>query len=257
MEQEMKQQSIYFDANAVFELLALLQQQGQNEQIQMIQNLSSTIALLDNNLTTAMEELKAVKAQLYAVPKTTLKETAIKQVEKVDNGLQSLKNQLDTIKAKFIATAQNVVNAVKDTGIVALDKTSEFIHLKENLNAFYSGVKNTIAKVDKSIDTLNAVTQEANSAIKHIKNVGRAMTGKERNHSMAHPSDNVAKPLKAVRKMLVSTGNKSLGTISNTERLANRSKQIQAEKPSVLKKLKEQKAEKSEPKPTKAKEMAI
>lgn len=259
MEQAVKQQEMYVDAGAVFELLALLSQQGQAEQIQMIQNLSTTIAVMENNLNAALTELKEVKAQLNQAPKTTVKDNAVAQVKKLESSLQRLKNQLSAIKEKFVATAQSIVDAVKETGITALDKTSEFLHLKENLTTLHNSVKSTIAKVDKNISTVNAMTQEANAAGKHIKNIGRAIMGKERDSSMAQSAESMVSPLKAMRKMLVSMGNKSLGAIGHVENLSKRAEQIQAEKPSVLQKLKEQKTNIIEPKinNAKSKEMAM
>ena len=245
---------ILVDIGAVQQLINLLEQNHKADKLATVQGLVDTINTIENNLNTAMAQLKTVKAQLenttITIPQSTVKEVAIQQVSKLESGFKKLKNQLNVIKGKFVGTAQNIVDGVKDTGISALDKTSDFMNLKENLTTLNEGISKNISKVSKNISTINSMTQELNAATKHFKNVGKAMTGKERDGTMAQASEGMVKPLRAVKKLLVNMEQTSANAITSVDKLAKRAgrEQTQEDKPSILQKLKNAKTDMSEPK---------
>ena len=261
METIKETKGVFIDTEVVNQLLDLLKQNQKVNELSTVQDLSDSINFIENSLNSAINELQNVKAQLNintpTVSKSKLNQTNIKQVEKLATGVERLKNQLNIIKRKFIGTAQNIVDSVKEKGISALDKTSEFISLKEKLTALNEGINNNISKVDKNIKTINAMTQEFNAASKHIKNVGRAMTGKERDGTMVNASESMVKPLRKVKRILVSIEKKSANSIAKVESLSKRAGR--EEKPSVLQRLKAEKANISEPTVVnhKSKEMSL
>ena len=249
----------FVDVAAINQLAELLVKNRQTEQLEVVQGLVDTINTIEKALNVAMAELQSVKSQLHKqqLPTSSVKNKVLEDVQQLESGLKKLKNQLNLIKHKFATTAQNVVDAIKEKGVSALDKTSEFMSLKENLTVLNTGIRNNISQVNKNINTINSMTQELNAATKHIKNIGRAMTGKERDGDMAQASANMVKPLQAVKKMLVAMERKSANSVEKIEALSKRAGREQ--RPSVLKQLKEEKAKPIEPTTDKprAKEMAL
>ncbi|WP_313523815.1 DUF6674 family protein [Anaerotignum sp.] len=260
-----QQDNILIDAQAVNQLVHLLKQNNQTEKAQATQSLMDNITLIEKTLNTAMAELQAVKAQL---PIDISDKTAVAQpvhqelqaqISIMENGLKKLKEQLDTIKEKFMGTVQNILDGVKENGVLALNKTSELLSLQDNLTAFHGSVKNSITRLDKTIGTVNAVTQEFGAAVKHTKNMGRAIIGKERDNEMAVQSETAIKPLKAIKKMMMGIEEKTSSALGNVEKLSSRADLIKEKKPSVLKQLKEEKEKLATASPAtpKSKEMAI
>lgn len=243
---ETKQQNtVSIDIQAVNRLVSLLKDNNQTEKAQATQDLVKNIAFIEESLNTIMAELQAVKKQLnFDTVNTTVQPShkALKsQVSAMENSIQKLKEQLNVIKEKFIGTVQNILDGVKENGVIALNKTSELLSLKDNLTAFNDGVKNNLTKLNKTIGTVNSVTQEFHAAVKHTKNIGRAITGKERDDEMAVPSETAIKPLNTIKKMMIDIEEKTSSAIGNIEKLSSCADLIKEKKPSVLKQLKEEK----------------
>ncbi|MGL4791729.1 MAG: DUF6674 family protein [Anaerotignaceae bacterium] len=258
-----QQDIVSIDIDAVNQLTSLLNDNNQMEKAQAMQDLVKNFAFVEDSLNTAMAELQAIKKQLNLdMVNTTIQPSnkALKtQVSVMENSFQKMKEQFNDIKENLISTVQNLVDDVKENGVLALDKTSQFILLKDNLTAFHNSVKNNITNINKTIKTVNAITQEFNAAVKHTKNIGRVIRGKERDSEMNVPSETAVKPLKAMKKVMIGIEGKTGSAIGTVEKLSAYADLIKEKKPSVLKQLKEEKENivTANPPNTKDKEMAI
>ena len=244
------------DIGVIHHLIKMLEDNRKLEQLESMVGVFDAITTIETNLNAAMAELHDVKTRLNLEHPS-----AMEEVQKMESGLQRLKNQLNGMKQKFVDTAQHIVQAVKEKGISALDKTSEFVSLKENLTALSEGINGNILSIEKGINTINSMTQELNAVVKHTKNISKAMTGKERDGTMAQASETMVKPLQAVKKMLIAMDNKSVHAVSRVDALSQRANRGKSQegKPSVLQGLKDGKANTKEPtapKP-KSKEMEL
>ena len=258
-----KTDKIFIDAQAVNQLINLFKGNNQTEKAQATQDLVNNIVFIEESLNSAMAELQAVKKQLnfdiYNKADTNSAQMVNAEIAKTETLLHKLKEQLNTIKEKFIGTVHNIVDGVKDNGVLALNKTTELLSLKDNLVGLNEGIKKGISRIDKNIETVNAVTQEFNATVKHTNNIGKAIVGKERDNEMALPSETAIKPLKGIKKIMVGIEDKTTSAIESVDRLSDKATVIKEKKPSVLKQLKEEKEKQVNVNPVKpkSKEMAI
>lgn len=252
--------NVTMDMKAVNQLLELLKENQKTQEIGMIQNLSSTINDMESNLISMFSQLQDVKNQLNMVtvtpPMQEVKQAAIKEVEKSEKSLDKLKGQLNGVKKKFMDTVKTTLDKTKETGVLALDKLSEFTGMKQNLIYLNSAINHSVGNLDKSIASVNALSVELNATGSHLKNIGRVIIGKDTQEHISEGKGIFAKPLEGVKKSLITMKEKSNIVISKLDNLyKEKNKQpeikplIEPQKPSVIEKLKE----KPQPKQVKVK----
>ena len=68
---------------------------------------------------------------------------------------------------------------MKERGISALDHAARFFHIKPGLTAMRNNINEGIQADEKAISSIEAVSAEYHEAGRHVKNIGRALMGKE------------------------------------------------------------------------------
>jgi hypothetical protein len=123
------------------------------------------------------------------------------------------------------------VNAFKEKGITALNNVSQFFNIKPSLENLCNELNKGIQQDDKTITKIEAASTEYHQAGRHLKNIGRAIIGKELIQE-ANPNGKLAKaltaPYRAERKCLSAIKNCAEKAISTISRLEER-----ADKPSI------------------------
>ena len=90
-----------------------------------------------------------------------------------------MREKLTALKQSVIEGCKNAVAAFKEKGITALDNIARFFKVKPILEAIHTGADKTAGQTDKAVANIEAASKRYHEAEKHIKNAGRAITGKE------------------------------------------------------------------------------
>lgn len=272
------------DNEAVQEFLKLLME-NTPERGQDYSTMLWQVDGMTRQLEQALNELQAVKQELSKMQENPVKRTVSRIVQGMEQKIHALQERLSGVKDTIVENAKQVVESIKQTGISALDKTVSFLGIGKALNAMQENLSQTMADTAKSIEKLETIGHELRSVGGHIKNVGRAVIGKEQ-HRIDGGTEGrfqaaVLAPMRKEKKLLGQLNNMVLAAIGGVERLeqaAGRNKEQpeteepqqteelegepaprnpeKKEKPSVLKDLQEMKtqaAAHTAPAPDKAK----
>lgn len=146
--------------------------------------------------------------------------------------------------------------AVKQHGISALNKAADFLGIKKALAEMKGNVQDAIASTQGSIDRINAIGSELHALNEHAKNLGRALTGKERKELTQRNEDKgvlaaIAKPLKRHKATLEGMEKNIDRAMARVERLEQAAaKGREKEKPSIREEIKAAKKPEQEKKQT-------
>jgi predicted nuclease with TOPRIM domain len=214
------------------------------------------VGAMEKQLEAAVNELAAMRQELAEAQRQNhpVKNTLQKAVITTQSQVLDLRDKLTTIKENIISGCKAAISAFKEKGITALDSVARFIKIKPMLETMRNGLDKNIASADKVIAKIEAVSAEYHEIGKHLKNMGRAMTGKEAIQE-AKPAGMVAEafeaPYKAERKILVSMKTSVESAIGGMARLEEKAAE---RKPSIKKtlddlseKVEREKAERSAP----------
>lgn len=259
------------DNEAVQEFLKLLMENASAKG----QDYSTMLWQVDGmarQLEQALNELQTVKQELSKMQENPVKKTVSRIVQGMEQKIHALQERLSEVRDTIVENAKQAVESVKQTGISALDKTVSFLGIGKALNAMQEDLSRTMADTAKSIEKLETIGHELRSVSGHIKNVGRAVIGKEQHHVDGGTEGRfqaaVLAPMRMEKKILGQINNMALAAIGGVERLeqaAGRNKEQPEteepqqteelegesalhtpetkEKPSVLKNLQEMKAQ--------------
>lgn len=229
----------------VKELLALLkenQSPAGNELLEAIGHVSE----MEKQLASAVDELKAMRQDLEKMQNNPLKTALQKSVIVLQDRILALRNSLAELKAGIIEGCKNTLAAVKEQGISALDNAARFFHIKPGLEALRNNINEGIKADEKAISRIEAVSAEYHEAGRHVKNIGRALMGKEavqEAKAVGKLAKTVQAPYRAERACFLAA-RKGLGkAVASLDRLEHAAEK----QPSILKTMQEHK-EKNPPK---------
>ncbi len=194
---------------------------------------------------------------------------------KLESKAHQLKETLDGLWKKIAGCAAAAVEDFKEAGVSALDKAVAAIGVKSVLESMQEKISGMIADTKQNIEKVENIGHELRSAGGHLKNAGRAMTGKETQEVDGGQEGRfqsvILAPMRAMEKLLSSMNNSTLAAIGGVEYLeqtAEAAREHQAEraaekpgkrlekKPSIRQALRQNQAEiadKSAPAPDKEK----
>ena len=227
----------------VKELLDVLQKHnapGAEELMGMIAN----TAKIEQQLAAAVAEMTAMRHELAAIREENhpMRNALQNAVTAIQEQIRALREQFETLKANIADGCKNALAAFRERGAAALDGTAKFFKVKPALEAIAKSCDEAAKENTKSINKIEAVSKEYHQAGQHIKNIGRAMTGKDLLTS-AKPVGKLAKtvqaPLKAARTCNTAMGNAARNAVKNLSRLekpADRPKPIKEQLDAAAKK---------------------
>lgn len=235
--------------NNVEKLAEILRDNGKEQQALEITGLMDYVNNLEKQLGVVMVALNNVKVQLEdthdpLVHPQAQASSMRNHINKVLDSVETMQLQIMAVKEKIIQTAKSIVTDFKDKGVAALDSMAEFSGIKQALTAINENINKNIQVMDKAINKVNAVSQEFNATVKHTKNVFRIISNKERIKDEAHPSQNLVKPLHAVKQALAKADSASKSAINKLDLLATKAVE---RKPSVLQAIQQHKEQNKAP----------
>ena len=163
---------------AVRELLEVMKQHnspGRGDLLAMCQQ----IAGLEQQLNSALEELSVMRQELAQARESPVKRALQKTVaglEKVTNGLWG---RLDSLKEKVVEGCKKTLAAFRERGVSALAHTAEFLHIRPALEGISRELEKNIVFDDRALSIIEAASKEYHEAGRHLKNIVRAVQGRE------------------------------------------------------------------------------
>lgn len=233
----------------VKELLALLKENQSPAGKELLEAINH-VSEMEKQLASAIDELKAMRQDLEHMQNRPLKTALQKAIIALQDNILTLRDSLAELKANIIEGCKNTLAAVKEHGITALDNASRFFHIKPGLQALRDNINKGIQVDEKAIAKIEAVSAEYHEAGRHLKNIGRALTGKEAVQE-ARTTGKLAKavqaPYRAERSCYLAARNSLDKAVSSLDRLEHAAEK----QPSILKTVQEYK-KKSPPKKQKS-----
>ena len=186
---------------------------------------------LESRLAEAVEELKTMRQELQQVQNRSLKAVLQKSCKSLEDNISNMRQKLAELKDHIIEGCQKALSAFKERGTSALDGLSRFFHVKPMLEGIRKAIDNAVSK----IQTLSA---EYHQAGRHLKNMGRALVGKEPVAEVKSPgrlSKVIAAPYKADRACMTAAQKSIEKAIDSVTRLQESAER----RPSVLRAMQE------------------
>ena len=195
---------------------------------------------VEKQLDNAVQELAAMRKELAdmrgqpAPVQKTMRDATILMQDRVI----TLRENLAALKAAIVEGCKNLLSAFKEKGTQALHNTARFFKLRPALETLRDNLNDSIKSDERIIAKIEAVSTEYHKAGQHIKNMGRALTGKEAVADAKAPgkvAKTFAAPFHAERSCLLSAKKSvenAIGRLARLEKAAER-------KPSIKQTIKE------------------
>lgn len=230
---------------AVKELLALLkenQARGGKELAAAI----GQVAEMEKQLAEAVGELKTMREDLAQMQNHPLKAALQRSIITLQDRILALRDNLAELKAGIIESCKQALADFKVRGVAALDGAARFFHIKSGLEAVRNNLNQSISIDEKAISKIEAVSKEYHETGRHLKNMGRALTGKEAVQE-AKPVGKLAKTIEAPYRAELACLHAMKKSVEKAINRVSRLEQAAQEKPpSILKTMREHK-EKAQP----------
>lgn len=165
---------------SVRELLSILKE-NRAPTMQDLLDVLNHVAEMERQFGEALNELQAIRQELSASREQNhpAKATLQNAVKAVESNIAVLRERLDAIRQSVIDGCRNAVSAFKEKGITALDDIARFFKIRPILESMHDNLTKTIQTEDKAIATIEAVSAEYHQAERHVKNIFRAVAGKD------------------------------------------------------------------------------
>lgn len=212
----------------VKELLAVLQENNAPSTKDFLAVLNQ-VSAMEKQLDAAVSELAAMRQDLKTAQEQNhpVKNTLQKAVIAMQGQVLDLRDRLAELKQSVIDGCKNAVAAFREKGISALDNVARFFKIRPILEAMRSELDKSIASDDKAISKIEAISAEYHQAGRHLKNIGRAMLGKETIQETKPPgklTKTILTPYRAERSCLSAMKKSVEAAIGNFTRLEDRAK---------------------------------
>ena len=239
---------------AIQQFIQLLEENNRKGQAsglsQLIQYMDGMVRQFD----AVVQELQEVKEQLALTQMSPQKKALGRMVDTLEGKVRQARSMLDSLREKVSRCAARAVREFKETGVSALDRAVTALRVKRALEGLQKSLGGAVSGAKKSIETVERMGCELRSAGGHLKNAGRAMTGKEMLTVDGGREGRIQAvllvPLRTTRNLLSKMSNATLaaiGSVEHLEQTAEAAREARAErkaekKPSVRQDLEEKKA---------------
>lgn len=221
----------------VMELIQLLNQNNLKSAANNIFEMAAYVDAMEKKMDSVIKELASVKDQLHRMEEREaekgLKQTVQRAVDKLEQGYHAVQEKIAEVKSGIQEKAGQIVAAFRQKGKEALNKTAEFLGIKEKLQDIRQKVQKTITEVDKTIAKIDAFGTGMREAGQKIANAFRVLADKpekEYGEKKFSKTDMMKKPFQAERKLFSGVLKFVDAAIEKTEQLVADMKQYQTNK---------------------------
>ena len=165
----------------VLEFLKILHGSNMQSQANEYADFFASIDAMQNQLNETLAELKNVRRQLDAIQdrKSPIRRAFTAVVDKLQTEVQAIQKQLNELKDKLITAAKSAVQSFKEKGQAALNGILKFFNVKQELQDTVKSSAEVIKSCNKSIAQIEKISNEYHATGLHMRNMGKAMAGKE------------------------------------------------------------------------------
>jgi uncharacterized phage infection (PIP) family protein YhgE len=233
----------------VKELLAILKENSVSSKDLL--DVIGYVGAMERQLDTAVGELSAMRQELADMREAQdhpLRTTLQKAIQSLENKIAETRERLEALKDSIIEGCKNAVAAFKEKGIAALSSLASFFHIRQGLEKVQESMDLNIHYDEQAMKKIAAVSAEYHEAGRHVKNMGRAILGKEAIQE-AKPMGRLAKLMQAPYRLdktcsaaIKRQAASALESLGKLEQRSVRQREAKAavkgeKKPSILKNL--------------------
>lgn len=218
----------------VAELLSILRKHS-SPSLADFQELLDRVGTLEQQLEAAVQELTAMRRDLAEMERRRHPAAnAMRQaVTTIQTQVTELREKLSALKQAVVEGCKNAVTAFRKKGIAALDNITRFFRVRPMLEAVQAQASHAAEAADRAVGRIEAASQKYHEAGRHLKNAGRALTGKDAIQKAKPPgkaAQAVSAPLRATRACF---GAMAKGAASAADRLGRLEQAAKQQKPSI------------------------
>lgn len=240
---------------AIQQFIKMLEENGRQGQAADLSALMWYMDGMSRQYDAVLQELQNVRQQLAQVKEPSVKYVVQGAAAKLEHRAHQIKETLDSLWEKIAGCAAAAVENFKEAGVSALDKAVSAMGVKNVLESLQDHLSDMIADTKRNIEKVESIGHELRSVGGHLKNAGRAMSGKETQTvdggQEGRFQSAVLAPMRGTQKLLCGMNNATLVAIGSVEHLeqtaedarAARAEQQTEKKASVLRNLAEKKVE--------------
>ena len=163
------------------EFLGILKEAGRRNQANEYTEFFNSVDSMQGQLNETLAELRNVRKQLESIQnrKNPIKKAFTAIVDKLQEEIKLMQEELNAIKEKLIDGAKNAVRSFKEHGIAALNGILKLFRVNKELKAAIDRSAATIESCNKSIAKIEAISNEYHAMGTHTRNIRAALFGKE------------------------------------------------------------------------------
>jgi len=239
------------DNEHVKELFGILKENGKdaaglNALINHVGEMENFVKLAESRIADMKSQLDTMK-EIQDHPIKNALQNAIKALEAK---VAEIKQHISELKTNIVEGCKNAVEAFKEKGAAALDKLASFFNIKGCLQSIEKSAAAVVKECDKSCVKIESFSKEYHMAGRHLKNMGRVLTGKPLIDTVKE-SGKLAKAMSAPQRgckalMLAVRGKVNsmiakLNNLSQNVEVKRGEREPAAKKPPLMERLKEKK----------------
>jgi hypothetical protein len=178
-------------------------------------------------------DMNAQIADMKEIQKHPIKNALQNAADSLQARVTGIKAMLNNIRERIVEGCKNAIQAVKDTGVTALDKMAGFFHVKQGFEAINKSCAEGMERCDKSVANIERFSSEYHATGLHLKNMGRMIIGKEPIETpkeIGKMAKAMCTPYKTEKKCLNSICNTANKAIAKLEDLGKNAADIRQER---------------------------
>ena len=160
----------------VKELLALLKDNntpGYEEFAKLIEHVTG----MEQRLSEATEELKAVRQEMQGLQNHSLKDALQKSCKAMETNISVMRHRLSELKGQIINGCRNILADFRERGAVALNGITQFLHVRPALESIQNAAEKSMQASNRAVARIDAFSTEYHEMGRHLKNMGRTIQG--------------------------------------------------------------------------------
>lgn len=234
-------------SEAIRQLIQLLEENNRKGQAADLSQVMWYLNGMTRQIDALSLELQAVRQQMDREKEPSVKYVMHSAAANLEHRLEKLRSTLDDLWEKIAGCAATAVENFKTAGVSALDKAVSAIGAKKHLESVQEQISGMMDLNKWHMEKAERLGHNLRSAGGHLKNVGRALTGKAARTvdggREGRLQSAVLAPLRTANKLLSHMNNATLAAIGNVERLEQAAETAKQRKPSIRQALAERQAE--------------
>ena len=175
------------DNREVAALLRYMTQHRQEQSHADFSELIHTVSMLEDQLRVTNAELQSFKRELNIVRNSLTpaqRSSGERLVKTAETALRQAGEQLRGIREKIVQTVKKTLESVRQTGISGLNGLSNLpavatASVRKSLRGLKAQMSWTAGTLETGIFRMEAAGKELRGAGEHLRNIGRALAGKE------------------------------------------------------------------------------